>query len=1378
MMTRSWKTSASRVRRGMCIAVLVCGLLCVASNAHDPLRAAPQRNDTDSPSVHSNHNVTPPHVSSGAWRTSAGILGTVTPPAQDTLIVVDDVRNACASDRLPCHNDGDFFLDSNVECIDPFKESVSTDNAFENHAYWSNASQEGLIAICLPVGVRWKAYLPADGLYKVQAYIPRVATMRADTSYAEYTIHAADGRHTVLIDQNSNAERWVDLGEYRFESAVAVASPMTIEPAMVDLGSDTQDAALGRSVLYDAVRWCQGNGCTSVVSPVQVNAYLQNIQEGSTVDVGSSVRICYSVSRPVGIRWLYCDPDCRVLVEDTGTGECRTSTVKAPSGKRTSKIEARENGQTIASDEASFYVREPGPAPRVDIQIDGGCNQTFDWGARYNYTYQSNVQGHLEVYDCWGASASNCQYLQQTDVAPGEVKSGSYFGRVQAGPHWLEARLTTHGVTGRCDYSVRDRVPDTPTSTPSPTSSSIPATPTPTRTPPSLEVCKQSGGDTDGDGLCNDWEIHGYGGVNLPAMGADPYRKDIFVEMDYFSDARPEVDFVKKVAEAFARQNISLHVDLENLFGAYSGSNKITGRSSIKWNQFQAIKGTNFGNFDGKRSGVFHYALAVSGLDVKGESFNGLGENPFDEQLTLDGKRGDDMIVVMAGHSLITQAGVFMHELGHNLGLSHGGTPDRGIVRHLDNTLNKPNHLSVMNYTLGWRGLIYRGEEGYLDYAHYDLETPLDEIALDERVGINGGFRVADYGTRWFCPKDQVLQLFQWPPSGFTKKANGPIDWDCYSDATGTTINDINGDLKLQTLRAYSEWDKLNFTGGDITGGLAVASAASASPATRWQDTELPFEPPPEWGEQLSSPYWVRVSAPEYLSAPLGGELELQIIVKNAGTESDNYTITGALRGSGLNIVSVLPSSVSVPANEARTVRVRVRVIPSASSGTEAEIGVTARSTNSPRIEDVASTTISLLAAPTATRAVAPTPTLAPLHLPFLMRNIQREALDPVRTPGPPAPPTQQSGRMTFEGYAAASRGICWLFALLDGCTGPVRIYVDANVTSMIAHLDTWITVSGYPSMCNGVPYLKVDSITADPSGRVCDRTTVTPTKPPRPTSTSTTPATERSPSSPAPVVTSTPTPGSGAGIMNVDSRQGWQATPLLLQDGDSLRVNYVSGDWTIDSHSYGHVGPEGYATDPVAHQGCKVLSSSTYGTLVARIGQGSPFAVGRGGSFEASSSGILSLRINDGDGCLNDNEGIVAVSLSRSQLSCPGKYLAEYFNNRSLSGTPVYSRCENRPIVQDWGTGGPGNGVTDDNFSARWTARVHLDTGSYTFIATADDGIQVWLDGYMILDGWRDQWVTEYRTTQMVSNGDHDIRVQYYENEGGAVAKFRWEPD
>lgn len=131
---------------------------------------------------------------------------------------------------------------------------------------------------------------------------------------------------------------------------------------------------------------------------------------------------------------------------------------------------------------------------------------------------------------------------------------------------------------------------------------------------------------------------------------------------------------------------------------------------------------------------------------------------------------------------------------------------------------------------------------------------------------------------------------------------------------------------------------------------------------------------------------------------------------------------------------------------------------------------------------------------------------------------------------------------------------------------------------------------------------------------------------------------------------------------------------------------------------------------------------------------------------------------------------------VSSGPAQCPGQYRAEYFANRSLSGSPVLVRCEGWPIRHDWAGGSPSSGVPDDGFSARWTGRARIEGGTYTFIARADDGIRVYLDESLILDAWRDQSPTEYRITRQVSTGEHEVRVEYYENGGGALAEFRWE--
>jgi hypothetical protein len=67
------------------------------------------------------------------------------------------------------------------------------------------------------------------------------------------------------------------------------------------------------------------------------------------------------------------------------------------------------------------------------------------------------------------------------------------------------------------------------------------------------------------------------------------------------------------------------------------------------------------------------------------------------------------------------------------------------------------------------------------------------------------------------------------------------------------------------------------------------------------------------------------------------------------------------------------------------------------------------------------------------------------------------------------------------------------------------------------------------------------------------------------------------------------------------------------------------------------------------------------------------------------------------------------------------------------------------------------------------------LNAGTYTFTATADDGIRVWVDGVLIIDAWKNQAATTYTATRTLTAGDHQVKVEYYEASGGAVAKVSW---
>ena len=124
---------------------------------------------------------------------------------------------------------------------------------------------------------------------------------------------------------------------------------------------------------------------------------------------------------------------------------------------------------------------------------------------------------------------------------------------------------------------------------------------------------------------------------------------------------------------------------------------------------------------------------------------------------------------------------------------------------------------------------------------------------------------------------------------------------------------------------------------------------------------------------------------------------------------------------------------------------------------------------------------------------------------------------------------------------------------------------------------------------------------------------------------------------------------------------------------------------------------------------------------------------------------------------------------------NCSGQFEAKYFNNMTLSGTPVVDRCE-AAINNDWGSGSPAPGVNADGFSASWDGSFTFAAATYTFSATGDDGIRVYVDGARVIDGWKDQSATTYTAPVTLTAGSHAVRVEYYDNTVYAVAKVSWQ--
>lgn len=109
--------------------------------------------------------------------------------------------------------------------------------------------------------------------------------------------------------------------------------------------------------------------------------------------------------------------------------------------------------------------------------------------------------------------------------------------------------------------------------------------------------------------------------------------------------------------------------------------------------------------------------------------------------------------------------------------------------------------------------------------------------------------------------------------------------------------------------------------------------------------------------------------------------------------------------------------------------------------------------------------------------------------------------------------------------------------------------------------------------------------------------------------------------------------------------------------------------------------------------------------------------------------------------------------------------------------GTPVLERLD--PTVNfNWGNGSPDPSIAANNFAVRWSGEVIIPTsGSYTFHTQTDDGIRVWVNNELLIDNWTDHGNThDSGAIDLMGGQRYPIKLEYYENGGGAVCQLSWE--
>lgn len=257
--------------------------------------------------------------------------------------------------------------------------------------------------------------------------------------------------------------------------------------------------------------------------------------------------------------------------------------------------------------------------------------------------------------------------------------------------------------------------------------------------------------DSDFDGLLDEWEDKGYDfnndgiiDVDLPAMGANKYIPDLFVEVDIMKGLAnpPDARVFQSVERIFGNvmtyfrtegsyaYGYRLHFDYGQGGPFTEGGVTIPKTENIDFSMPTDAAGNvvNFYDirkdyFKPARDKIFRYAVWAKARF--GTSSSGAAYRP-----------GKDMIISFDTWSSPFQtnrakAGTLMHELGHNLGIK--GDDER------------PNHISVMSYcsqigeknscAVICQGCWVGSNQPYFSYS-YGMVADLDENNLNEQLGL------------------------------------------------------------------------------------------------------------------------------------------------------------------------------------------------------------------------------------------------------------------------------------------------------------------------------------------------------------------------------------------------------------------------------------------------------------------------------------------------------------------------------------------------------------------------------------------------------------------------------------------------------------------
>jgi hypothetical protein len=268
-----------------------------------------------------------------------------------------------------------------------------------------------------------------------------------------------------------------------------------------------------------------------------------------------------------------------------------------------------------------------------------------------------------------------------------------------------------------------------------------------------FNTSEMSPNDSDGDGIPDAWELFGVDFnenslVDFHPLFANPYIKDVFVEIDAMSGQAPDMANLSRVVtgnpgmgdgfnnapwelvqnvpiNGIGQDGIHLHLELSDtdLPKATWDNDDYGYLEDLKAGWFgvpHERTSPNAANILAAKRLFYRYCLFADHIVGTNSATTGRGQIG-----------GNDFFLTKGTNSASADSdavpGTFMHELGHTLGLLHGGS---------DGVNLKPNYHSVMNYAWvdsAW----YNKTNGWtLDYSRVAF-SDLHETNLNEQVGLS-----------------------------------------------------------------------------------------------------------------------------------------------------------------------------------------------------------------------------------------------------------------------------------------------------------------------------------------------------------------------------------------------------------------------------------------------------------------------------------------------------------------------------------------------------------------------------------------------------------------------------------------------------------------